>query len=141
VININTEIHRKIRDYATSHFKKLDTKDFVIGDAPFNRKCHLNAVQKVKEGKAVKVFSCYAFDRSDNTQCIHFINQLANGKYQDNTWGWLYQWCDYYLIKEISADEQEHIWDSLSDIRKSIVKLNSTWLERKIHKIEIENCI
>jgi hypothetical protein len=134
-------IYRRINKYAISQFTKLNPDDFVIGDNQFNLKCHLNSVQKVKEGKADKVILCYAYDRSDHTQCIHFINQLDNGKYQDNTWEWIYQWCDYYMIKEVSPSEQDHIWDSLQNMRESIVNINSSWFERFIFKIKYEKVI
>lgn len=134
-------IYGRIKRYAIANYRKIDPKDLVIGDAPFNRKCHLNAVQKVKEGKAAKVFMCYAYDRSNNSACIHFINQLKNGKFQDNTWGWIYEWCDYYIIKEISPDEYQRIWDCLQDIRETLVETNSTKFERFIRGIKAENCI
>jgi hypothetical protein len=136
-----SDIYNRIQKYCISHFQKLNPEDFVMGEIPLNSKCHLNAVQKVKEGKAVKVFSCYTFDRSNNSQCIHFINQLADGKYQDNTWGWMNQWSDYYIIKEITSEEQEHIWDSLVDTRNSIVNMCSTKFERFVLRLKPLNCI
>ena len=137
----SSKISTRIRDYAISHYEKLDTNNFVIGKAPFNRKCHLNSVQEVEKGKAVKVFSCFSIDKTDNSQCVHFINQLADGTYQDNTWGWLYKDSEYYLIKEISKDEQKHIWDNLSNTKKSLVLLNSTAFERFIYRIKPTNFI
>lgn len=136
-----SDIYERIQQYCISHFQKLSPEDFVIGNSPLNSKCHLNAVQAVKEGKASKVFSCYAFDRSNNTQCIHFINQLSDGKYQDNTWGWLHEWCDYYLIKEISSEEQQHIWDSLIDTKVSMFNVCSSRFERFLLRIKPEKCI
>jgi hypothetical protein len=138
---MKNKIHNRIRQYALSHFTKVSTDDFILGEGPFNLKCHINSVQKVKEGKAAKVFMCFCVDKTNDSHCIHFINQLDNGKYQDNTWGWTYYQCDYYIIKEIILDEQEHIWDSLTDIRQAIVKLNSNWLERLIFKIKPDKCI
>jgi hypothetical protein len=132
------DVFKRIRTYVTSNYQKLDTKDFVLGDAPFNRRCHLNSVQKVKEGKAKKVFSCFAIDTDDNSQCVHFINQLEDGKYQDNTWGWLYEKSEYYIIKEVDSIEQNKIWDVLSDTKKMLLNLNSNWLERFIFKINKE---
>ena len=135
------DIYKRIQKYCISHFRKLNQSDFVIGNAPLNRKCHLNAVQAVKEGKAAKVFSCYTFDRSNNSQCIHFINQLETAKFQDNTWGWLYEWCDYYIIREIAPDEYSHIWDALENTRESIVKINSSRFERFILRIKSDECL
>jgi len=94
-------IFEAIRNYAITNYKKINIEDFVLGDIPYNYKCHLNSVQKVKENKAEKVFLCVAIDKDDDSLCVHFINQLNNGKYQDNTWGWLYEQNDYYIIKEV----------------------------------------
>lgn len=87
------------------------------------------------------MFSCFSIDKTNNSQCIHFINQLEDGKYQDNTWGWLYEQSEYYIIKEILPDEQEHIWDMLGDLKEMIVKANSTWFERFILRIKIKDFI
>jgi hypothetical protein len=138
---LKTKVHKKIRDYATSQYAKLNNKEFILGDMPYNFRCHMNSVQKVKEGKAKKVLMCFIIDRSDNSQCIHFINQLVDGKYQDNTLGWLYEQTDYYLIKEISPDEQEHVWDSLQDIRKALVEINGSWADKNIFKSKIQKCL
>lgn len=135
------DIYERIKNYAITNYQKLDTSNFVLGEMPYNFRCHLNAVQKVREGKATKVFSCFCIDKTDNSQCVHFINQLKDGKYQDNTWGWMYTQKDYYLIKEILQDEQECIWNQLTGLKEMIVNANSTKFERFIFKINAKNVI
>lgn len=127
-----------IRKYITTNYKKLNIDDFEIGDAPFNKRCHLNSVQKVKEGKAEKVFLCFSIDKDNNSQCVHFINQLENGKYQDNTCGWLYEHSEYYLMKEIDKTEQEKIWDILMNTKEMLINLHSNRFLRFIYRIDTD---
>lgn len=131
-----SDVFQRIRTYIKSNYQLLDIKNFVLGEAPFNRRCHINSVQKVKEGKATKVFLCFAIDKDNNSQCIHFINQLEDGKYQDNTWGWVYENTEYYLIREVNKIEQQKVWNVLSDTKKSLLYLHSNWLERFIFRIK-----
>lgn len=135
------KVFDRIKSYVKANYKKLDINDFVLGDAPFNRKCHLNSVQSVKQNKTNKVYSCFAVDTTDNSHCVHFINGLENGKYQDNTWGWTYEKCEYYLIKEISTDEQEHIWDSLKETKEMLLYTNSNCFERFIYQLNYRNSV
>jgi len=81
----NQNILNKMREHAITNYKKINHSDMILGKAFYNQRCHLNAVQKVKEGNATKVFLCFAIDQHDNSQCIHFINQTEDGKYVDNT--------------------------------------------------------
>lgn len=130
-------IKERILNYITSSYTKVDSSKLVLGDMNYTYKCHYNAVQKVREGKAAKVISCVASDKNNPKEiAVHFINQLDDGTYQDNTWGWLYNSYDYYLIKEIEISEQEDIWNMLYSIRKNLVESNSSKLIRKILKID-----
>ena len=85
------------------------------------------------------MFLCYAID-SDGSCCVHFINGV-DGKYQDNTWGWLYKTSEYYIIKEVTPTECETIWTMLSDTKKVLVRLNCNWFQRFIYQINPENLI
>ena len=133
------DVFLRIRTYIKSNYQLLDNDDFVLGEAPFNSRCHINSVQKIKEGKATKVLLCFAIDKTNNSQCIHFINQLKDGKYQDNTWGWVYETTEYYLIRETSKTEQQKIWDVLQDTKKSLLYLHSNWLERFLFRIKFDD--
>ena len=129
------DIFIAIKKYVTTNYTKLNIEDFVIGDIPYNYKCHLNSVQKVKEGKAEKVLLCVAIDKDDNSQCVHFINQLNDGKYQDNTWGWLYEQTDYYVIKEVKASEYDKIWLILNNAKEMLINLHTNWFQRFVYRI------
>ena len=129
-------IFLNMRKYALVNYSKLNAEDIILGEAPFNSRCHLNSVQKVKEDKAEKVLLCFAIDNTNNSQCIHFINQLKDGKYQDNTWGWLYAYSEYYIIKEVDKSEYEKIWDVLSNTKEMFVNLHTNWLQRWWYNID-----
>ncbi|MBX4152360.1 hypothetical protein, partial [Paenibacillus lautus] len=106
-ISIKDKIKKRIGTYVKTHFRKINPEDFVLGEINYTHRCHLNAVQKIREGKAIKVFSCIAIDKEDETSVVvHFINQNEEGKFVDHTWGWMMQHYNYYLIKEIEDVEQ-----------------------------------
>ncbi|MEC4565550.1 hypothetical protein L8C07_06290 [Paenibacillus sp. CMAA1739] len=128
---IKDRVKRKIATYVKANCKKIDPEQFVLGEINYTHRCHLNAVQKVREDKASKVFSCVAIDKDDNTIVIvHFINQAHDGKYVDNTWGWMHELYDYYIIKEINEEEQNVIWRSLVNTKEMLFNLNTNWFER-----------
>ena len=132
-------ILKLIRQYVISNYKKIDNDKFIMGDMPFNYKCHLNAVQNVKIGKADKVYACITIAKKDEGNIvIHFINQLPDGRYQDNTWGWLYEFYDYYVVREVDPSEYSDIGEILDSIRGSLVKGSSNWFLRKFFRVDLE---
>lgn len=133
------KIIERIRQFVISNYRKIDNDKFIIGDIPYNYKCHLNSIQRVREGRASKVYSCIAIHKNDrNIIEVHFINQLLDGKYQDNTWGYLFEEYDYYIIREINESEYISIGEVFESIRKSLVKTNSNSFLRKLFRIHIE---
>jgi hypothetical protein len=131
------KILSNIRNYCIANYRLINQSDMVLGDILYNYECHLNAIQKIKEGKASKVFACIAIDKNDsNSIVIHFINQLENGKYIDHTWGWLYEFHSYYIIKEINSNEFNTISIILNSIRNTFIDSNSNWLLRKLFRIK-----
>lgn len=129
-MNTERRVKNKIYQYVISNYEKLDSSNFELGEINYTQRCHLNAVQKVREGKAEKVFSCVAIDK-DNKEAIvvHFINQTKDGKFVDHTWGWLKQDYDYYLIKEIKEEEQNKVWRILDSTKEFLFQMNSNWFE------------
>lgn len=135
-------ILQNIRQYVISNYQRINHEDMTMGNCYYNRRCHINSVQKVKEGKAEKVYSCIAIDKENkNNIVVHFINQTKEGKYIDDTWGWVYETWDYYLIREIKESEYNTIWNILNDIKKTLIKQNSNRILRKIFFIDLLNVI
>ena len=133
VKKIKARILKDIR----AKYQKLEPEQFVMGTLMYNSKCQLNAVQKVREGKAEKVYSCVCIDEDNpGNPILHYINSIKNKKYQDNSWGWLHTTSDYYLIRQITKSEQNEIWKNFSDTRESLIEEHSNGLLRKLLRIK-----
>ena len=133
------KIHQKIKKYILANYSKINKEDMVLGEGIWNRRCHLNSVQKIKDpsnSEVVKVWLCVFIDINYNEINIHFINQLYNKKYQDNTLGWQYTYCDYYLIKEVDISEFYAIGELLENTKDSLWNLHSNWFDRNILKLK-----
>jgi len=132
------KVKRRIYYYVVANYKRIESDEFILGEIPWNYKCHMNSIQKVKEGKAQKVYACVAIGNSWKDIFIHFINQLEDGKYQDNTWGYTYEDNRYYLIREIAESEYKDIGNVFDSIRESLIKPNSTKFLRWLFKTGTE---
>lgn len=128
-------ILNRIIQYCKSNYELINKEDMVLGKLYYNQRCHLNAVQKVKEGKAEKVFLVLTTDYNDTNLIIHFINQNKDGKFVDNTWGWIYETTNYYLVKEIKPEEYNRIGQILEEGRKYLINQHSNYLLRKLFRI------
>jgi hypothetical protein len=130
-------ILNKIKKYVITHYHKLDQREFELGEMNYNHRCHLNAVQKIREHKAEKIYSCIAIDKDNDWFCVHFINKTKDDKYVDHTWGWMYEQYDYYLIREIDKEEQNRIGNILMMTKEMLVDLHSNWFQRLFVKSDI----
>ena len=126
-------LSEKTRQYAQTNLELLDKKRFIIGDYMGNYKCHFNAVHRATIDKKLDVILVLTFS-GDGQPIIHFINTQGK-KYIDNTWGYQYEWSDYYLLKEISKEEFSVVGHILHDARKEILAKCFNWLERRIWRI------
>lgn len=130
------KLYEKIKTHCKVSYEKLNVDDFELGEIPYNHRCHLNSVQKIKENKAAEIYLCVAWDNDFPNPVIHFINKLENGKYQDNTWGWIYEQSQYYIIRKVNTSEYDKIWELLTDAKKHIFNSNSSQFMNWIHKID-----
>jgi hypothetical protein len=129
-------IKSRIYDYVVANYPMIEKDKFVLGEISYTYKCHLNSVQKVKESKASKVIACIAIEKGKwENIIVHFINQLEDGRYQDNTWGWLYKGWDYYMVKEINPNEFDNIDNMLGYIQSTLLKGNSNTIMRKLFRV------
>lgn len=130
-------VKSKIYDYVVMNYTKMNEGKFVLGELNYTYKCHLNAVQKVKESKASKVIACVAVEKGKwENIIVHFVNQLEDGNYQDNTWGWLYKGWDYYSVKEMDTNELDNIENFLGYFQDCLLRSNSSALIRKLFKVK-----
>lgn len=132
------KVLKRIIEHVRTNYQRIDKDEMKIGDSFYNYKCHLNAVQYIKTGQADEVYLCVYIE--DNYPIVHFINK-KEGKYIDNTLGWLYEDIEYYIIKKVSEDEYCNIGNLLTYTQRSIVKANSNSILRKIFKIKVNGLI
>lgn len=135
------EVINRIARYCRISYNPIEFKDMVLGDLLFNSKCHLNAVQRVKENKAKEVYLCVCIDKNNNDTIVHFINKDNDNKYVDNTLGWCYKDYDYYIIRKIKRYEYDNISNILIDTKKELVFKHSNKIMRKLTKIDYNNYI
>lgn len=133
-------MNRIIRHCMTT-YTPIDLDDMILGDLLFNRKCHLNAVQRVKENKAKEVYLCVCIARESNDVIVHFINKNEDDKYTDNTLGWCYKAYNYYIVRKIEEHEYNNISDILVDMKKELVFKHSNKIMRKLAKIDHDDYV
>jgi hypothetical protein len=105
----------------------------VMGDGMFNQRCHNNAVQKCKIGKAKDVYAVIYIEPYAQP-IIHFINKLKNGKFQDNTLGYLHEKAKYYILRKIEPEEYGEIGDILTNYKVHLFEAHTNILERLWYK-------
>lgn len=93
-----------------------------MGEYAGNNMCHHNARQKVEEGKSEGVAAVLAFVPFSGVN-VHYLN-LTDGKYVDNTLGYLSKANEYFLVEEYSKEEVLKM-----DMRKSIDGMKARFLK------------
>lgn len=112
-------IYERLLPYAEKNFKKITVE---MGEYQGNKMCHHNARQKVEEGKSEGVAAVLAFlDRSGVN--VHYLN-VTDGKYVDNTLGYLSKANTYYLVEEYTKEEVLKM-----DMRMSIDGMKARFLK------------
>lgn len=132
------KVLKRIIEHAKTNYTRIDKDEMKIGDSFYNYKCHLNAVQYIKNGQADEVYLCVYIE--DNYPIVHFINK-KDDKYIDNTLGWLYETIDYYIIKKVSEDEYDNIGNILTESQAHLVRLHSNKILRYLHGIKVNGLI
>ena len=128
------KIKDRIVSYVKSNYEILYLTKFINGRTYCNARCHLNSVQEAYDkGYKVLLIVCVG-----NTEVfVHFINQDSKGNYVDNTLGWFgKELYDYYLVREVNKREYRTIWRLLNNTKKSLININSSWIERKLKIIK-----
>lgn len=80
---IKTKLKKIIRDTADKRYiKKIDIS-FIDGTGLYNHACHLNAVNKARDGSSCAVVDVVVID--DKSVTAHYINMQSDGAYVDYT--------------------------------------------------------
>lgn len=134
------KILERVKDHCKLLYEKVDKNNMVMGDMNYNQRCHLNSIQYIKENKAKESYLCVAIG-DEGFVCVHFINKNNDGKFVDNTWGWLYESVDYYIVRKVNSYEYEDIWNLLDNMKKNLIFNNSNKFLRKICSINYKEII
>lgn len=132
------KILEKIIEYVRTNYTYINFEDMDMGDLYYNHRCHLNAVQYVKNKKCNEVYLCVTVE--DNYPIVHFINKKDN-KYIDNTLGWKYEYIDYYVIRKINSDEYKCIDDILAQTQRTLTRIYTNPITRWIFDIKLNNFV
>lgn len=115
-------IQERLRRHFTRNFSRIAQDRFVIGEMRYNYQCHRNAAHECVIDPSKRIVLVYVVDNRDDSFCLHVINRLANGKYQDNTWGSEQAFNNYYFIKEILPDQYHRVPEYFDDHRQDFIK-------------------
>ena len=114
--------------------KKIEVVAVPNGNPMMNNSCHYNAVNQVKQRKAVAVVEVVTIVEGGSL-VAHYINIDSNGDYYDITLGWSWSGCDYHLVRIISADSSE-LGDArrmLGNLKKKMYEMTPKYI-RMLHK-------
>lgn len=136
--NYKNRVLEKIIEYVRTNYTYVNLEDMKLGTIIYNYRCHLNAVQCVKEGKADEVYLCVYIE--DKYPIIHFINKQGD-KYVDNTLGWTYKKIEYYIIRKINSGEYEQITDVLVQAQRTLARLYTNAFTRWLFRIKINDFV
>lgn len=124
-------IQARLERHFTRNFSRIDSDRFVCGEMRYNYQCHRNASHHCFLQPENKMYLVYAMDGRDSSFCLHVINRLPSGHYQDNTWGHEYRYHSYYLIKQILPDQYDRVPEFFDDHRRDFIKMFARyWLIR-----------
>ena len=138
MLNYKDKVVKKIIEYVRTNYTYINQNDLQLGNIIYNYRCHLNAIQTVKEGKADEVYLCVTIE--NNYPIVHFINKKGD-KFMDNTLGWTYENIDYYIIRKINSDEYKNITDILVQAQRTLTRLYTNWFTRWIFGIKLNNFV
>lgn len=94
-------------------------------DCPYNWRCHINAIQRIRKHKWYKIYWCYQVDESRNTVIAHFINYWNNKYIETTQWRVGISCYDYYIVKEFKENEfMDKIDAPLDNLKISIYNIS-----------------
>lgn len=122
---IKEKLCRMVRDAADKKYKKKINIGFVDGAGLYNHACHLNAVNRCRDGSSVAVVECVVIDSDKVT--AHYINLQSDGTYVDYTLGWHWSGADYRFVRLVPFTEWSDITGSLSRLKAELCKPVARW--------------
>ena len=119
---INNSMKRAMA-YIKANYYKLSNID--NGDCPYNHRCHINAVQRIKKHKWHRIYWCYQLN--DETIIAHFVNYGNNKHIETTQWRAGLATYDYYIVREFKEDEfMDKIDWPLESLKRNIFNISFT---------------
>lgn len=120
--------------YIRAHYNTLSKDKFVMGKGLFNNECHYNSVQAIEDGLASKIILCMMV--TDSGIFPHYINETKEGKYVDNTFGYLYTDVnfDYFFIRYIEEEEFSKLPYYINSLNEKDLRHHCPWIFRRAVK-------
>lgn len=117
---IKEKLCRIVRDAADKKYTKKIDIGFINGVGLYNHSCHLNAVNRCRDGSSAAVVECVVIDSDKAT--AHYINLQSDGTYVDYTLGWHWSGADYRFVRLVPFTEWSDITSSLSRLKAELCK-------------------
>lgn len=122
---IKSKLCRIVRDAADKKYPKRLDMSFVDGSGLYNHACHLNSVNRARDGSSSAVVEVVVID--DDKCTAHYINMQSDGQYVDYTLGWHWSGADYRFVRYVPFTEWGTITDSLRSLKSKLCKPVAKW--------------
>lgn len=122
---IKSKLKKIIRDAADKKYTKKIDMSFIDGAGLYNHACHLNAVNRARDGSSCAVVEVVVID--DKSVIAHYINMQSDGTYVDYTLGWHWSGADYRFVRYVPFTEWSDIAGSLSRLKAELCKPVAKW--------------
>lgn len=119
------KLKRIVRDAADKKYTNKIDISFIDGVGMYNHSCHLNAVNRVRDGSSCAVVECLILD--SNSVTAHYINLQSDGSYVDYTLGWHWAGCDYRFVRLVPFAEWSSITDALENLKRDLCRPVAKW--------------
>lgn len=122
---IKSKLCRIVRDAADKKYPKRLDMSFVDGSGLYNHACHLNAVNRARDGSSAAVVEVVVID--DDKCTAHYINMQSDGRYVDYTLGWHWSGADYRFVRYVPFTEWPNITTQLEKLKAELCKPVAKW--------------
>jgi hypothetical protein len=122
---IKNKLCKTMRDAADKKYTKRIDINFVDGSGLYNHACHLNAVNKARDGSSCAVVEVVMIN--DDKATAHYINMQSDGAYVDYTLGWHWSGADYRFVRFVPFTEWPNITTKLEKLKAELCKPVAKW--------------
>lgn len=122
---IKNKLCKMVRDAADKKYTNKININFVDGSGLYNHACHLNAVNRARDGSSCAVVEVVMMN--DDKATAHYINMQSDGTYIDYTLGWHWSGADYRFVRYVPFTEWPDITTQLEKLKAELCKPVARW--------------